>query len=98
MEPLKPLVAVVMSIGLGIGVLYCVTHVGELNREAAVIEACINQPQSEIKPPSCPDRPASQAEVKSLQATANTLGNIGWIAFFLLVFGFGSTVYDFITD
>ncbi len=92
----KFLAAVILTVALGVGVVYAVNHVGDLNRQAIIIEACLKQSDSQSK--SCPDHPLSEAEAKSLRNTANTLGDLGWIGFLFLVFGVGGTVWSYLDD
>lgn len=90
--------AVILTMALGIGVAYAVNRVGDLNRQAIVIDTCLNLKQGDTQQKYCPNQPYSAAEAKSLRNTADTLGSLGWLAFLFLVFGVGGTAYEYISD
>ena len=95
LQATKIILLVLLSIALGLAVLFCVTRVGDLNGHAAVLQACITQ-NSHVA--GCPLTPISQGQIASLHNEADTLGNLGWIAFLLLIFSVGGTALDVLTD
>lgn len=94
MKVVKFVSAVVLCIILGLGVVYCVNHVGDLNRNAVALEACVKSGTEAQQAKDCPNRPGSDAKANSFHHEATTFGQLGWIAFLFLVFGIGGTVYD----
>jgi hypothetical protein len=100
-EALKIVLLAIMAIALGVAVFFCVTEVGKLNSRAASLEVCLktNGLASNGTPLiGCPNTPISAGEISSLKGEANTLGSLGWIAFFLDVSVVGSSVFEILTD
>lgn len=95
---MKLFAAVLLTVALGIGVVYAVNRVGDLNGRAIIIEAGLKTPQSKPQAKSCPDHPLSEAEANNLRREANTLGDLGWLAVLFLIFGVGGTVLEYIRD
>jgi len=95
---LKLSLGVLFCIALAFGVFFCINHVGSLNRQAAVLESCqqaqTSNPPTVAQYPDCPKRPVSKAEIANLRDQADTYGNVGWVCFFILIFGVGSEVWD----
>jgi len=84
MSAQKALVALGLTLGLGAGTTYAVHEVGELNRQADRIEACLKQPNVPAEQPIrsfCHESVPNQAEANGLRRTAETTGELGWIAF-----------------
>lgn len=94
MSAKNALVGLGLSIGLGVGVGYAVHEVGELHREADRIEVCLDYADSsEIVDEACGNSViASTAEANGLRRTADTIGMLGWIAFFGTLGAIGKTL------
>lgn len=102
MRALKLIIAALVCGTLAFGVFFAVNHVGTLNRQAAVLESC-QQAQTSTPPtasqyPDCPQRPITKTEIASLRDQADTTGKLGWVAFIVLVFGMGGTLWEIVTD
>ncbi len=80
----KALVALGLTVGLGVGTAYAIHEVGNFNDKADRIEACLKQPETSTgqqESSICQDQVASQLEVDHLRRTADTFGDLGWVAF-----------------
>lgn len=88
----KVIVAFLLCLALGGAVLFCFNHEGELEKEAAVLEACLQQ-NTERQYADCPDRPISQTEIDDLRKSAETYNTLAWVAGLILFFGAGGLLF-----
>ncbi len=96
MAILKLVLAFSIVASLGLGIVYAVNRVGELNVQATMLEACAEAEPDQYQ--DCPDRPIAIQEIIALRNTANTVGSLGWVSFFTIVFGAGGTVFKMVTE
>lgn len=80
---------------LGFAVFYAVNRVGAINLQANILDTCLHSSAAIQATPSCAAQPLSVAEVDGLRDNAQTMGEVGWVSFLLLIFGFGSTLLDY---
>ncbi len=84
MSAKRGLVALGLTLGLGATVGYASHEVSNLRVKAAREAACLDGLKSRDRDnliDYCYEHPVSDQEVHSLRDTANTLGNLGWVAF-----------------
>jgi hypothetical protein len=91
MQVTKVVLLVVLTVALGVAVLFCVTKVGDLNGQAAILQACLSQA---AHTGGCPNIPISSGEIANLHDEAGTIGNLGWAAFITLWLGIGGSVIE----
>lgn len=90
-EVFKTLVLALFAIALGIAVLFCIIQVGNYNGHAALLQACLD---AKSTAEGCPSTPINAGQIAAARNTADTLGSIGWVCTFLLLFVVGSEVMD----
>lgn len=86
----KIIVLGLMALVLAAAVIFCVLEVGNLNTHASVLQACMAAPTHA----GCPATPITTAQISTTQNTANTLGDVGWIAALMLVVSVGGALVD----
>ena len=99
MSSRNALIVLGLGVGLGVGTAYAVNEVGDLHAQADRIEECIElaDTQNARFDEICEGVSLSQAEAETLRDTADTTGNLGWLAFFG-AFAAGLRVYEEIDD
>jgi hypothetical protein len=90
-EIFKTVVLAVFAVALGIAVLFCVIQVGNYNGHAALLQACLDTKSTAA---GCPSTPVNAGQIAAAHNTADTLGSIGWLCTFMLLFVVGSEIMD----
>jgi hypothetical protein len=66
----------VIAIACGALVAWCITRVGDVNGQAAVLQACMSSAAHHYA--SCPGIPVTAAQVANLYSESQTIGTLGW--------------------
>ncbi|HSX33360.1 MAG TPA: hypothetical protein VLF91_03430 [Candidatus Saccharimonadales bacterium] len=81
----KTLALALLALVLGAVVIFCVIEVGDLNAHASVLQACLDKPATA----GCSTGPITSGQIASIKNEADTLGDVGWVAFLMLIFTVG---------
>jgi hypothetical protein len=88
---LKTMILAIFAVGLGLTVIFCVIKVGDINGHAALLQGCID---AKLATNGCPPAPVNAGQIATLHNTADTLGHVGWISAFMLLFVVGSEIMN----